>query len=204
LNFSGLARNLVIENRANTRRGARMSNEAERLYERLLVLRCQTGDEDAYRELVGRFGPRLTYFLRKLAGQAELADDLAQEVWIDVLRQLPRLADAGAFTTWLYRIARGKVMLEARRNGRAPVTIPAIDEIAGKEEPQFSPDDAARIHAALDRLEPPQREVLVLRFLEELSYDQIAQVTDCPVGTVRSRIHYAKAALQRVLHRDAR
>jgi RNA polymerase sigma-70 factor, ECF subfamily len=176
-----------------------MSDEAERLVERLLVLRCQTGDEDAYRELVGRFGPRLRYFLRKLVGQIDRADDLAQEVWIDVLRQLPRLRDAGAFTTWLYRIAHGKAMLDGRRNGREPATIPDVEWIADKEDDTFSADDAARIHAALDRLEPAQREVLVLRFLEELSYEEIGQVVDCPLGTVRSRIHYAKTALRRLL-----
>ena len=176
-----------------------MSDEAERLYERLLVLRCQTGDDDAYRELVGRFGPRLRYFLRKLVGRVDRADDLAQEVWIDVLRQLPRLKDAAAFTTWLYRIAHGKTMLEGRRNGRAPATIGDVEWIADKEEKAFSAEDAARIHAALDRLEQPHREVLVLRFLEEMSYDEISQIVDCPVGTVRSRIYYAKAALERLL-----
>jgi RNA polymerase sigma-70 factor (ECF subfamily) len=179
-----------------------MTEQAERLYERLLVLRCQTGDEDAYRELVGHFSPRLRYYLRKLQARADQADDLAQEVWLDVLRQLPRLKDAGAFTTWLYRIARGKAMLDARRNGRAPATTPDVDWIAEKQETTFSPDDAARIHAALDRLEPNHREVLVLRFLEGLSYEEVGQVVDCPIGTVRSRIHYAKAALQRLLERD--
>jgi RNA polymerase sigma-70 factor (ECF subfamily) len=176
-----------------------MSDEAERLYERLLVLRCQTGDEDAYRELVGRFGPRLRYFLRKLVGQIDRADDLAQEVWLDVLRQLPGLKDAGAFPTWMYRIAHGKAMLDGRRNGRAPASTPDVERIADKEEDTFSTEDAARIHSALDRLEPAQREVLVLRFLEEMSYEEIGQIIECPLGTVRSRIHYAKAALRRVL-----
>jgi RNA polymerase sigma-70 factor, ECF subfamily len=179
-----------------------MSDEAERLYERLLVLRCQTGDEDAYRELVARFGPRLSYFLRKLVTPADRADDLVQEVWLDVLRQLPRLKDAGAFTTWLYRIARGKAMLDMRRNCRVPTTSPDVDQLAEREEISFSPEDAARIHIALDQLEPAQREVLVLRFLEELSYDEIAVIVDCPVGTVRSRIHYAKATLARLLDDD--
>jgi RNA polymerase sigma-70 factor (ECF subfamily) len=179
-----------------------MSDESERLYERLLVLRCQTGDEDAYRELVSRFGPRLLYFFRKLVARVDRADDLAQEVWLDVLRQLPRLKDAGAFTTWLYRIAHGKAMLEARRNGRIPATTPDIDQIAAQEEVSFLPEDAARIHAALDQLEPPLREVLVLRFLEALSYEEIGAIVDCPVGTVRSRIHYAKAALKRLVKRD--
>jgi RNA polymerase sigma-70 factor (ECF subfamily) len=178
-----------------------MSDQAERLYERLLVLRCQTGDDDAYRELVNRFGPRLRYFLRKLSPHADRADDLAQEVWIDVLRQLPRLKDAGAFTTWLYRIAHGKAMLEGRRNGRAPVTTHEVEQIADDDEPSFSPEDAARIHAALDDLEAAHREVIVLRFLEELSYDEIGQIVGCPVGTVRSRIHYAKLRLQQLLKR---
>jgi RNA polymerase sigma-70 factor (ECF subfamily) len=176
-----------------------MSDQAQRLYERLLVLRCQTGDDDAYRELVNRFNPRLRYFLRKLSPWPDRADDLAQEVWIDVLRQLPRLKDAGAFITWLYRIAHGKAMLETRRNGKAPPTIPDVDAIAEKEEETFSPEDAARIHDALDRLEPLQREALVLRFLEELSYEQIGEVIGCPIGTVRSRIHYGKANLKRLL-----
>jgi RNA polymerase sigma-70 factor, ECF subfamily len=179
-----------------------MSDEAERLYDRLLVLRCQTGDEDAYRELVARFGPRLRYFLRKLVGQLDRADDLAQEVWLDVLRQLPKLKDAAAFTTWMYRIAHGKAMLDGRRNGRAPTAIADVEWIADKEDDTFSAEDAARIHAALDRLEPAHREVLVLRFLEELSYDEIGQIVDCPLGTVRSRIHYAKVALQKLLEHD--
>jgi len=177
-----------------------MSDEAERLYERLLVLRCQTGDHDAYRELVARFGPRLQYFLLKLVARADRAEDLAQETWLDVLRQLPRLKDVGAFTTWLYRIAHGKAMLELRRSGRLPEATNEVESLIDeKEGPSFSPDDAARIHAALDRLESAHREVLVLRFLEELSYDEIGQVVGCPVGTVRSRIHYAKARLQQLL-----
>lgn len=179
-----------------------MSDHAERLYERLLVVRCQTGDDDAYRELVGRFGPRLRYFLRKLVTRADRADDVAQEVWLDVLRQLPRLRDAGAFRVWLYRIARGKAMLDARQNGRAPETCPDVDWIEEKDDVSFSPEDAARIHAALDVLDPAQREVLVLRFLEDLSYDEIARIVGCPVGTVRSRLHYAKAALHRRLEAD--
>ena len=85
----------------------------------------------------------------------------------------------------------------------APATIPDVEWIAEKEDDTFSAEDAKRIHAALDRLEPAQREVLVLRFLEELSYDEIGQIVDCPLGTVRSRIHYAKAALRRLLETNA-
>jgi len=177
-----------------------MSDEAQRLYERLLVVRCQTGDEDAYRELVDRFGPRLRYFLRKLLSRPDRADDVLQEVWIDVFRQLPRLHDAEAFTAWVYRIARGKATLEMRRNGRQPTTIDSEPAVAAPDDQhEFSPEDAARIHAALDRLPAEHREVLMLRFLEEMSYDDIARIVACPLGTVRSRIYYAKQALQRLL-----
>lgn len=179
-----------------------MSDQAERLYERLLVLRCQTGDDDAYRELVTRFNPRLCYFLRKLSSRPDRADDLMQEIWIDVLRQLPRLKDAGAFTTWLYRIAHGKAMLEGRCNGRMPAMTHEIEHLAQDEEATFSPEDAAQIHAAMDELEPVHREVLVLRFLEELGYEEISQIVGCPMGTVRSRIHYAKSQLQKILKRN--
>jgi len=176
-----------------------MSDEAERLYERLLVLRCQTGDDDAYRELVTRFGPRLRYSLHKLSARPDRAEDFAQETWVEVFRQLPRLKDAAAFTTWLYRIAHSKVMLDGRRRVREPVSAADIECLPEKDENDFSTEDAARIHAALDQLEPSHREVLVLRFLEGMSYDDIAEIVACPVGTVRSRIHYAKTKLKALL-----
>jgi RNA polymerase sigma-70 factor (ECF subfamily) len=179
-----------------------MNDPTERLYQRLLVVRCQSGDEEAYCELVGRFGPRLRYFLRKLLPYGDRADDLLQEVWIDVFRQLPRLQDVGAFTPWIYKIARGRAALELRRNGRTPPAAELPEHTgAAQEEPTFSPEDAARIHSALDELPAEQREVLVLRFLEELSYEEIGGIVGCPLGTIRSRIHYAKAALQTLLEK---
>lgn len=179
-----------------------VNDQNARLKERLLLIRCQLGDEDAYRELVNSYGPRLNYFLRKVSMRSEKVDDLAQEVWLDVLRQLPRLQNLGAFRTWLYRIAHGKAMLDFRRNGRAPFTTIDFEHFAGREEVVFSPDDVASIHLALDHLEPNHREVLVLRFLEDLSYEEISQIADCPVGTVRSRVHHAKAHLRRILENE--
>ena len=63
----------------------------------------------------------------------------------------------------------------------------------------FTAEDAAQVRALLDRLPTEQREVLLLRFVEEMGYDQIAGVVDCPVGTVRSRLHHAKAAMRRLI-----
>jgi RNA polymerase sigma-70 factor, ECF subfamily len=175
-------------------------SEPAGLYERLLVLRCQTGDEPALRELVDRFAPRLKYFVRKLVFDADRADDVVQETWIDVVRQLPKLRDTGAFAPWLYRIARGKADLHFRRNGAAPRPAEELVDVAAPaDEAEFAAEDAAGVHAALDRLPIEQREVLVLKFLDGLSYEQIAEIVGRPTGTVRSRIHYGKQALRRLL-----
>jgi hypothetical protein len=81
-----------------------MSDPAELFYERLLVLRCQTGDEAALGELIGRFTPRLAYFVHKLAADAHRTDDILQETWIDVVRQLPKHQDTAAFAAWFLRL----------------------------------------------------------------------------------------------------
>ena len=184
-----------------------MSDPVELLYERVLVVRCQAGDEAAFEELVARYAPRLRYFLRKVlglgvelhGGRSLQVEDLLQDVWLDVFRGLPRLADPQAFRAWVYRIARDRAF-GLLRKGRREEPLGAIDvPDESADEGEFTPEDAARIHAALDELPPEQREVLVLRFLEDMSYDEIARVTSQPLGTVRSRIHYGKRALRRAL-----
>lgn len=179
-----------------------MELRVDNLSERLLVLRCQTGDAAAYRELIRLFGPRLRYFLAKIAASPDRAEDLAQEVWLDVLRQLPRLQNSAAFKTWLYKIAYGKAMLDLRRRGRLPRAEADSEQLEQVEDPSendFSSEDVARVHLAIDRLRPSLRDVIVLRFMEELTYDEIGLIVQCPVGTVRSRIYYAKQQLRRIL-----
>src|SRR3954447_24121161 len=85
-----------------------MTDQAEQIYERLLVVRAQAGDEAAFVELVERFSPRLRYFLRKMLSSVDGAEDALQDVWLDVFRHLSRLTDPQALVAWLYRIARDK------------------------------------------------------------------------------------------------
>jgi RNA polymerase sigma-70 factor (ECF subfamily) len=176
-----------------------MTDAAEHLYEQLLVLRCQAGDEGAFEELVARYHPRLRYYLRRMLPRPDHADDVLQEVWLAVFRALPRLADPAALAAWLYRIARDKAAVQWR--GRTPERLFDVSDLV--EEPShdngFREEDAQEIHASLDLLPPEQREVLVLRFLEDMTYEQIAKVTGCPIGTVRSRLYYAKAALRKAI-----
>jgi RNA polymerase sigma-70 factor (ECF subfamily) len=180
-----------------------MTDQAELIYASLLVVRAQAGDETAFTELVERFSPRLRYFLRKLLISTNDAEDALQDVWLDVFRSLPRLTDPQALVAWLYRIARDRAFGRLRKLRRVEQQLDEtlVVDTAAADEGDFSAEDAARIHAALDELPPEKREVLVLRFLEDMSYEQIAGVVGCQLGTVRSRIHYGKRALRRVLEK---
>ncbi len=124
---------------------------------------------------------------------------MLQEVWLAVYRALPRLADPAALAAWLYRIARDKASVQWRV--RPPERLLDVSDLV--EEPsqdnEFRREDAQEIHAGLDQLTPEQREILVLRFLEDMTYEQIAKVTGCPIGTVRSRLYYAKSALRQAI-----
>src|SRR5262245_51644963 len=177
--------------------------EADRLYERILVLRCQAGDEAAFTELVERYQPRLRYYLRKLLAGVGDADDVLQEVWLDVFRSIARLNAAGAFRAWLYRIAHGPAV-KAFRKRQLP--LESLDEEvpsdAALDVDVFQADDSERVHAALDKLPAVQREALALRYIEDMSYDEIAAIVNCQVGTVRSRLHYAKRALREKLEKE--
>lgn len=178
-----------------------MTNSANRLYERVLLLRCQAGDQAALEELVGIYSPRLRYYLRKLLREVDRTEDVLQDVWLQVLRGLPKLADPGAFPAWLYRIARNRACRAFRE--RRPLRPLEEMDLVEETGDDIRLEDADYIHAALDELAPEHREVLVLRFLESMTYENIARVTGCPVGTVRSRIHYAKRALRCALERTS-
>ena len=173
-------------------------NQFERLREQLLVLQYQAGDSAALAELVERYHGPLLYFLRRMLPDRQGAEDVLQDTWLTVVRELFRLRQPKAFPAWLYRIARNKVYQQLRKhNSFVPLKEEVAEAPAEEETEDFSADDAARVHECLERLPPEQREVLVLRFLEQMSYEDIAAVVGCPPGTVRSRIHYGKRALRR-------
>ncbi len=179
-----------------------MTQSIESLHEQLLVLRFKAGDDRAFEELVDRFTPRLRYYISKLLGDTHAADDVLQEVWTVAFQGLPRLRNTRMSSPWLYRTARYCALQQLRRSGRmltAHVDVKEIEQQA--VEGTFEAADAARVHEAFDELAPPHREVLVLRFLEGMSYAQIALIVGCTIGTVRSRIHYARHALKKALER---
>ena len=169
-----------------------MRDAAGQLYEQMLVVRCRAGDDAAFEELVERYHDRLRYYVRRVLGGADGADDVLQDVWLTAFRKLSRLRNPAALRVWLYRIARNRALAELRKRERwTELTEDVAAAEPPGEEPEFSPQDAARIHACLARLRTEHRDVLTLRFLEGMGYEEIAGVVGRPIGTVRSRIHYA-------------
>jgi len=175
--------------------------KAAELIEQLLLLRCQMGDKDAFAEIIERYERPLRYFINRLLDNSELTEDIFQDTWLTVIRRIHGLREIDAFPAWLYRIARNKVyqQLRKKRNfSRLDENI-AVEDYA--EDDDFPPEDAAKVHRCLKELPLEYREVLMLRFLEQMSYQQISQVLNCKLGTVRSRIHYAKIALKKELEK---
>lgn len=173
----------------------------DQVHEQLIVLRCQAGDEQAFVELMAKYHRRLLFYVRRLLPPTGDEEALLQEVWLSVHRQLPKLREAAALRAWLYRLARDRALVELRRK-RIPFAALTEELVVSGEELEFGPEDAQHMHRGLDQLSREHRDVLVLRFLEDMSYEEIARVAGCQVGTIRSRLHYAKLALRTILEQD--
>lgn len=174
-------------------------NKAAELIEQVLLLRCQIGDKDAFAELIERYERPLRYFINRLLDDSELTEDIFQDTWLTVIRRIHGLREIDSFPAWLYRIARNKVYQQLRKKRNASRLDENIAVEDNDEDDVFSGEDAAKVHKCLKELPLEYREVLMLRFLEQMSYQQISQVLNCKLGTVRSRIYYAKIALKKEL-----
>lgn len=177
-----------------------MSTTPETLYEETLVIRSQLGDEPAFEELMGLHGPRLLLFTqRMMQSSPDSIADVTQDIWVSIYRGLPRLLDASKFRPWAFRIARDRIYREYRRR-KLPAQLWDDAQLADVPDSTEldSPIDREELHRCLELIPPEQREALMLRFFEDMDYQEIALATACSVGTVRSRIHYGKESLKKV------
>ena len=170
--------------------------EGDALRQYLLVLRCQAGDDGAFSELYNRFNRRTLHYLQGLL-ESQAAEDVQQEVWLTVFQKIAMLANPSRFRTWLYQVTRHRAIDFLRRETRHSDLLKAVEEegadgsISLVDEPLPS-RGSPYLEAAMARLSPAHRDVLILRFWEEMSYTEIALIVGCSIGTVRSRIHHAK------------
>ena len=174
-----------------------------------LVQRVQRGDKRAFGVLVEKYQRRISRLLSRMVRDPADIEDIAQEAFVKAYRALPNFRGESAFYTWLYRIAINTAKNHFAAQGRRAPSAGGVnvDDPEGEEEMAHLADTATpdslyqskqiglAVNRAIEQLAPDLRTAIVLREIEGLSYDEIAESMGCPVGTVRSRIFRAREAI---------
>lgn len=177
----------------------------------MLVERTVAGDQKAYELLVIKYQRRIQRLIGRMVRDVDLVEDIAQETFIRAYRALAQFRGDAQFYTWLYRIAVNtakKALMELKRDPTVSEnsfksadddeTSPLENELTSSETPEAllaSKEIAAMVNAAMEALPEELRQAITLREIEGLSYEEIAEVMSCPIGTVRSRIFRAREAI---------
>ncbi len=180
-------------------------NQNERINDELLVIRVQEGAAEALSELVQRWQDRLWRLAWRLTDDEQAAWDVLQDAWVVMSRRIGRLADPAAFPAWAYRITSNKSRDWIRRRQR----IRRADEAYGRRwhEAEGDENPAKRQHAelrdALADLSGRDRAILSLRYEDDFSTAEIAEILAIPAGTVKSRLYHARQRLRRFLEENS-
>ena len=178
----------------------------------LLVERVKLGDVRAFEMLVVKYQRRIERLIGRMVRDVDLVQDIAQETFLRAYRALPQFRGESAFYTWLYRIAVNsakKALMDMKRDPLVSEsslrtdedgeeTSRAENELTDGETPEAllaSKEIAAAVNSAIEALSDDLRQAITLREIEGLSYEEIAEVMNCPIGTVRSRIFRARDAI---------
>lgn len=181
----------------------------DREADQALVERVQAGDKQAYGLLVAKYQRKLLRLVSRLVRDPAEAEDVAQEAFIKAYRALPGFRGESAFYTWLYRIGVNTAKNWLVANGRRAPTSTGLDneeaedygesdllqDVDTPERLLMSKQIGDTVNAAMEKLPDELRTAITLREVDGLSYEEIAQVMDCPIGTVRSRIFRAREAI---------
>ena len=177
----------------------------------MLVERTVAGDQKAFELLVIKYQRRIQRLIGRMVRDVDLVEDIAQETFIRAYRALAQFRGEAQFYTWLYRIAVNtakKALMDLKRNPTVSEnsfksddddeTSPLENELTSSETPEAvlaSKEIAQMVNAAMDALPEELRQAITLREIEGLSYEEIADAMNCPIGTVRSRIFRAREAI---------
>jgi RNA polymerase sigma factor (sigma-70 family) len=175
-----------------------------------VVRRVQAGDVAAFDEIIRRYRERLVGLIYQMTGNREDAADLAQDAFIKAFQSIRGFTGQASFFTWLYRIAVNGALTHLRRNrnrtffslekmqedGAGADVIARLTDAQGADRETFVKELQEKLNEALQKLSIKHRTVITLFEIDGLSHEEIAGIVGCSVGTVRSRVHYAKQQLQ--------
>ena len=177
-----------------------------------LVARAVGGREDCFEELMRRYQRPIAAYVYRMVGDYDSALDLTQEVFIKVYNSLGRYRSEFKFSTWIYRIAHNSAIDHLRRSGGfrtedldgraqdgSSYPMPLASSAPSPEQESERKERRAEIEEIVGQLQPAYRELIVLRHAHDLSYDEIAEVTGLPLGTVKNRIFRAREAMRELL-----
>jgi len=178
-----------------------------------LISDCLRGNPAAFGQLVRRYQDRLFNTVYRQLDNAEDAQDVVQEAFLNAYQSLENFKGNSEFFTWLYRIAintaislkrKKKVTLTLRvgRDSEADLEPPDLSEAASPGLPMERAEEERKVQDALNRLSPEHRLVLILKDMDGEKYETIAELMNIPIGTVRSRLHRARAELREILEQD--
>ena len=172
--------------------------------ELLLISRARGGDREAFGALVEQYRDNVYRLAYRMCGNAYDADEAAQEAFVAAWRALPNFRGDAKFSTWLYRLTANAAIDVMRREKRHQTVgdgemVDLADDADSPQETVERTEQQEAVQKALATLSEEYREVLLLRYMEELDYAEIAEVLQLPSGTVKSRINRAKAALKTAL-----
>ena len=173
----------------------------------MLISRFQSGDENAYVELVNRYKDKLTNFVFYFLKDEEHAEDIVQETFIILYEKKHYYKEIAKFSTWIYTISRNLANTELRKKSRAKIMYLSQMSSLKKDydlkssEPELNTDIEneylmKEIHAAIDKLPENYKSVIILRDIQGLGYEQISNIVGVPLGTIKSRINRARLQLQ--------
>lgn len=200
----------VTQNREWTKPAPKQPSKVE------LVARAQAGETPALNQLIELHSPGIYRFVYRLVRNEQDARDITQEVFLRMLRNFHRYDPSYRFETWLYRIARNLCFDRGRKKQRWKFAFWSRNEDDTLQNPidqltdqnpdalntTMAKEEGQQVESAIQRLKPAYKEILVLYHFEELSYQEIANVLDIPMGTVMNRLFRARKALKKIMTTD--